>query len=72
MKFKALANFFNFLSFKKEIKKNCNNHFHYSTQKHDDLITRYIPFLKGNSQKIRMLCLYNAWEILKLMSALYS
>ena len=45
--FKATANFFNFLSFKK---KSCNKsvklYFYYSTQKYDDSITTYFPFSK--------------------------
>ena len=50
--FKATANFFNFLSFKK--KKSCNKllklYFYYS-RKYDDSITTYFPFSKRKFTK---------------------
>ena len=55
--FKAKANVFNFLSFKKKIKerkKSCNKsaklYFYYSTQKYDS-ITTYFPFSKRQFPK---------------------
>ena len=60
--FKAAANFFNFLSFKKKKKKNRNKsgklYLYYSTQKYDYSITTYFPFSKGKFQKKIECCVY--------------
>ena len=72
--FKAAANFFNFLSFKKKKKKKKNRnksgklYLYYSTQKYDYSITTYFPFSKGKFQKNRMLCLHNACGIFRNFS----
>ena len=77
MKFKAKANFFNLLSFKKKKKKerkkeSCNKsvklHFHYSTTKYDDSITGSFPFSKEILPKNKILCLNNAWKNLRKFS----
>ena len=48
--FKATANFFNFLSFKKRTSL-LIFYFSYSTQKHDDSIKTYFPFSKRQFPK---------------------
>ena len=74
--FKTAANFFNLLSFKKKKEKrkkeSCNKsvklHFHYSTPKYDDSVTRYFPFSKEILPKNKVLCLNNAWKSLRKFS----
>ena len=70
--FKATANFFNFLTLKKE-KKSCNKSVNFILiSLFDDLITTYFPFLRDISPKNRMLCLRNACETFKTFSRFYS
>ena len=70
--FKATANFFNFLTLKKE-KKSCNKSVNFILiSLFDDLITTYFPFLRDISPKNRMLCLRNAYETFKTFSRFYS
>ena len=70
--FKATANFFNFLTLKKE-KKSCNKSVNFILIiLFDDLITTYFPFLRDISPKNRMLCLRNAYETFKTFSRFYS